>query len=729
MIVQLAKQRIHRLFKAYEVAEDGSIINRSRTLVVRIPKNAIGVALIGSVWKLSDKPKINRYKVNGFTIEEDFIDARNPQFLQPSGELLARWIAANIERVGEVKAKRLVRAIPDLDEVARSGDWHRISSVSGINIDTAKKIIELWPSQALYQAIRWLQESQLPIGLADRLTRVYGDEVIYKLTTDPFVLMSLGVSFETVLQIIENLNLTISDERKYAAIAERVTHSHCVDTGSTVISEEALIKGSEQHCKDLKLKVDGICKAAVSTGTLLPVETGYQALGYAIQEAAVAKFLSKCHNRPSGAGSLLASWEKCVTKETIEQSISDFEKTLPFQMTFEQRSAVSGVLESPVAVISGGAGTGKTTILLAVLSVYESLSSGMAVMQVALSGRAALRMAEATGREAMTIAKLIANYAGDNKPDMPAHCLLVVDEASMVDLLSAYRLIGLLPYATRIILVGDVAQLPPVGAGLVFHSAMLSNLPVFELTQVKRQGQDSGIHKLATAIRHSNYDDSLLISPVGDVFYSADASETSIIDAYFGAGGPDNAIVLTPTRKGPLGVKAINRLIQSSFDDDQPLTLHYQDPAYGWISWVTASDCQLRLGDQVMVTANDYDEDIRNGDLGMITDVYSESQDGAYGVVCIGGRDIQINQALLDKLDLGYAITIHKSQGSQWPSCLLLLPAYAKQMLDQTLLYTAVTRASKNLIVMGDKSLIDRAVERGSSVYERTTNLLSRLTT
>ena len=336
-------------------------------------------------------------------------------------------------------------------------------------------------------------------------------------------------------------------------------------------------------------------------------------------------------------------------------------------------------------------------------------------------------MAEATGRESMTIAKLIANHAGDEKPDLPEHMLLVVDESSMVDLLSTYRLVGLLPYSTRIILVGDVAQIPPVGAGLVFHNAMLSDLPVFELTKVKRQGQDSGIHKLATGIREDAYDDSMLSPKADDVFYTADTSDGLILDAYLQGGDPQQTIVLTPTRKGPLGVKAINTLIQSSFDDESPPILRYKDQAYGWIKWVTASDSELRLGDQVMVTANDYEEDIRNGDLGTITAVYDEPKDGSFGVVTIDGRNIEINQAVLEKLELGYAITIHKSQGSQWNTCILLLPSYVKKMLDKTLLYTAVTRPSKDLIIMGDKSLIDSAIKRGSSVHERKTNLLARL--
>lgn len=404
--------------------------------------------------------------------------------------------------------------------------------------------------------------------------------------------------------------------------------------------------------------------------------------------------------------------EADVTEKTIYEALTEFESTLPFKMTAEQREAVVGCVQSPVSVISGDAGKCKTTILLALLSIYNRLSSGLAQFQVALSGRAAQRMSESTGREAMTIAKLISNHIGDNKKPMPDHLLLVVDEASMVDLVSAYKLVGVHPYATRIVLVGDVAQLPPVGSGLIFHAAMDSDLPVFELTQVKRQGQDSGINLLATAVRISQFEDKLLNSLSGDITFINTSDTDDIVSTYHANSGADCCIVLTPPRKGSLGVDSINLLIQESFNSSNET--HYMDEFRGLIPWITRKGSTLCLGDQVMVTANDYEADIRNGDLGSIYEVFEEPRDDGYGVLQIEGKNIPITLKVLQNLDLGYGITIHKSLGSRWNTCILLLPSYAKHMIDQTLLYTAITRAAKKLIIIGDKSLINAAINRCS---------------
>lgn len=729
MIIQIAKARPYNHFSAYEVATDGTYINRNRTLVVKLPDYCASAAGLGTVWRVLGPVKSREYQRDGFKIREDLIKPKKPKILRPNGELLATWISDNVAGVGITKARRLVRAYSseELNHIAETEDIEALSSVNGISPNTARLIVDEWTTEAIWAALEFLQESRLPMGVAKRLARVYGDEVESKLRTDPFVLTAFGVSFEDVLGIVGKLSVAVSDESLLAAIAERVALAYGNETGSTVVPEKILIEQAKTVCQEVSVPLERIVESALEKGTFVPAESGYQLVGSAIQEASVAKFLAQCAGREAGVGSSFAKWECSLTDEVIEHALCNFEQSLPFAMTADQRAAISGVVRSNVAVISGGAGTGKSTILLAALAVYEAVSSSMPIFLVALSGRAAQRMAEATGGDAMTIARLIANHLDDKKPDLPNHLLLVVDEASMVDLLSAYRLIGILPYATRIILVGDVAQLPPVGAGHVFHCAMQSDLPAFELKQLKRQGEDSGIHRIATGIRNSEYSDSMLSSPKNDVIYTSGVRESAIISAYLNGGGPEQAVILTPTLKGPLGVKAVNKLIQSHFDKDRPQVVHYVDSDYGWVRWLTSSDSELRLGDQVMVTVNDYEEDIRSGDVGTITEVYDEPRDGCYGVVNFDGRDLELNQAVLEKLELGYAITIHNSQGAQWPTCLLLLPHYAKHMLDQTLLYTAVTRPSEKLVIIGDKLLIQSAIERGSRVYERTTNLLSRL--
>lgn len=720
--VQIAKIRPKGVRTAWEIAEDGSIIRRMTTLCLVFPEKCRDAAEVGTVWKVAGGTRNHRFKAGNQDITERYMKVKEAEFLRPSGELLARWIAANIEGVGEVKAKRLVRQYPDLDSRVRQRDVEALTSVAGVSTQAAQAIIDKWPSESFYAALEWLQGSKLPLSLAQALARVY-DDPVKTISDDPLILTAFGVSFDDTLKLIKRMKLDVTKSRIKSAIAEQIATQYCFSTGSTVIPECELSERSKLLCKGLELDSNCVADAAIKHGSLLQVEGGFQSLGAAIQERTVGRFLEKCHQRPQGSGSLLAVWENDLTNDKIESALQSFESTLPFNMTSEQREAVVGAVKSSVSIISGGAGTGKTTILLAMLAVYEKLSSGMAIHQLALSGRAAKRMEESTGRSAQTIAKFISDQLGEKKPDVEEHILLVVDEASMVDLVSAYRVVGLLPYATRIVMVGDVSQLPPVGGGLIFHAAMNSALPVFELTQVKRQGEQSGIHQLATSIRTGKLDTNLLNSSTGDTRYLPESTHVALVSEYKKTKEAADCIVLTPTRKGPLGVEEINKLIQAQYDEYAPNELHHKHPCYGWIPWVTHSGAKLRLGDRIMVTRNDYDADIRNGDLGEIVEVYDSPHMGEYGVMNIDGNHIDITDDTIENIDLGYAITIHKSQGSQWPKCILMLPSYASRMTDQSLLYTAVTRPTSELVMMGDSSLIQSAIDMGNSATKRITNI------
>jgi len=727
VIVQVSKRRPFNKATVYEVNEDGTIKPREKTLVVEFSREAFSVADAGSVWSIKGKCKNISFAINGCVVSEDLIKAVEARLQRPSGELLARWITRNIKGVGDVKARRLVRAIDDLDAVVRGNDLEVISNVAGFSNELASNLIKGWLPPKYYEVITWLQSAGVEMAIADRITKIYGDEALERITGDPFILTSFGIGFDRINTIIKELSLSIADEAFLAAIAERVATDYGHATGSTAISEEMLISGSTTHCKALGLQPKNVVKSAIGRGVLVPAGRDFQLIGSAIQEATVGEFLRSASARDPGAGSLLAGWEKDLTQNAIRASIAQFERTLPFEMTNEQKDAVIGVISSPAAAISGGAGTGKTTIILAVLAAYRILNQGLPIYQVALSGRAAQRMAEATGREATTIAKFLANHAGSDKPSLPEHLLLVIDEASMVDLLSMYKLCRTLPKATRIIFVGDVAQLPPVGAGLVFHALENSSVPSFHLSQVKRQSAQSGIHHLATNIRLAKSESAFLLDPPDDICVIRETTEQALIDTFNACGGAEHSIFLTPTRNGKLGVDAVNKLIQSSFDNLELPEIRYDDDVHGLTKWLTRARRPIRLHDQVIVTKNDYDEDIRNGDLGRIVKVFDRPDNGVYGVIEIDGILKNINNAVLEKLELGYAITIHKSQGSQWPTCVLLLDQIATKMLDQTLLYTAVTRPSESLVIMGDIALIESAVKKGSSAQHRNVNILERL--
>ncbi|MCB4438266.1 ATP-dependent RecD-like DNA helicase [Alteromonas sp. McT4-15] len=729
-IFQVKKRRQFGYATVDLINQNGSIRKRDKTIVVRFPKGAVEAAQVGSLWQISGKERLSSFVVNDIHVTEYNVDADEIKYLRPSGQILARWISSNIKGVGSVIANRLVR-LKDLNTLVKTRNREALLSVAGMSKDRVEALFDKWPDDGLYETIEWLESHSLPLDLGNKLVNIFGALAIDRIKEHPFFLMAMGVSFNKTMEICQMLGLDMDDQTVQSGVAQHVAVTYSSRTKSTLIEQQTLV---DESSKVLGIQApNNIGNVAVDNRLLVSVGGAYQVWGTALMEASVAKFLFDAHTRLPGTLALLAGWEKYLTRESVASALHEHQLTLGFKLTKEQTEAIIGAVMSPVASISGGAGTGKTTILNAICAVYECLSEGLEYFQVALSGRAAQRMSESTGRPAQTIAKFISEHVGEGKPELPPHLLLVIDEASMVDLLSMYKLIGILPQATRILFVGDTSQLPPVGGGLVFHALAGTNIPMFNLTQVKRQSDQSPIYHFALSVRNNCLTmppptrQTLGESAACSIDQSANIER--IIQLWREAGGIENCIVLSPVRKGALGVVNLNKAIQTHLGSERP-ALNYKDPQKGWIPWITSDGVSLLEGDAVLVTANNYDDnaDVRNGDLGILSEVYSQvGSDGALGILKIGDQEIPITFELLEKLSLGYAITVHKSQGSQWPTCLVVIPHEARQMLDQTLLYTACTRPSDRLVILGSSDAIDAAMRKGSLALKRRTFLKERL--
>jgi exodeoxyribonuclease V alpha subunit len=727
--VQVESERRFGYAMVSMLNKDGSRAKRAEPLVVLFPEEVRELAVKGSVWRVSGKERASSFTVGDYTRYETVIDAEKTEFVRPSGLLLARWISANVQSIGPIIANRLVRQ-RNLEKWVAEGDVKSLMTVADMSEKRANHLIEQWPKPEFFDTIEWLHRLDLPVGLAGKLTSIFGETTIQTLEDNPFLLLSVGVGYEKVMTLAENLGIPRTDHRVLGGAALHVAVEHSVKTGSTVIRPDRLkaevqsLVGltSELHPGDL----------AVQQKLMTMTPDGYQVWGFGLMEASVAKFIIDAHKREPGEGSVLAGWEQTVTYEAVSDALRKYEVTLPFRLTNEQAKAVIGAVCAPVAGISGGAGTGKTTILRAIMGVYKRLSSGLVYFPVALSGRAAKQITESTKLPAQTIAKLIYDHLGPNRPDLPEHVLIIIDEASTADLLSFYRLVGLLPAATRILFVGDTGQLPPVGPGLIFHSLVSSGIPFFELTQVMRQAEDSGIHAFTSAARASQCimpsDAGQTLAVSADCCFMDTPSLTQLTDFWNDAGGINFSIILTPVYKGDWGVDALNQHFQSVVGSDR-LVVHYVDYVRGWIPWITASSqSKLRLGDPVLVTRNLYDEriDVRNGDLGKITAVYDEpASDDSLGEVLVNGIQVPLSIDLLRYLELGYAITIHKSQGSQWPTVFAVVPDYAD--LDATLIYTAATRPAERLILVGSPDTLAKGIKRGNAATKRLVGLEHRI--
>ncbi|CUK00997.1 Exodeoxyribonuclease V alpha chain [Shimia thalassica] len=724
MLVQIHKARLNGLLSAKRLSDEGFIIHSSKGLSVRFPRAVKDVATPGNVWRISGPQNEASFEVNGYTVTEDRIDVDEAELIKPNTSLIETWLQKNIDGIGEVKAGRLARN-PNLLDLIENEDFDALLDL-GIPSNAARQILKTFPRDEMLEAINWLAEKNFPARIAHSLSGMWKDKTVEYLEADPFVLLQFGVPFNKCCEVAESIGISRTSNVYQAAQVRDIVQKYTRKTGSTAIPVSTFHAEANRR----RLNPQAILKSAADRRVLAQTPAGLQLEGPFLLEHFVAHTLKSAFNRPNGAGSLLAGWETALSDREISVFLTRFEAGISFELTSEQRQAVIGAVKSKVCAMSGGAGTGKTTILNAVLSIIDKVSLGSEVVQLALSGRAASRMSEATNRPAHTISKYIIELKRMAPERRPDQLIVVIDEASMVDIVSMYNLMSLLPSATRYIFVGDVEQLPPVGMGLVFHAIMESDIPRFHLRAVKRQGEDSGIHRFATAVRNSETTCRLPTfaeSPKADCVILGTTDPTTIKELFENLGGRDDCIVLCPTDMGIDGVTNINKVIQAGYGSCRR-GIQYPDEDGNLQHFVTDKGSRLHEGDAILVTKNDYALGLRNGFLGTISRAYDEPLDGSHGLAIIDGDEIQLTDEVISKLELGFAITIHKSQGSQWENVILALPASraVERMLDKTLLYTGATRARQNLVVCcPDQEIIQRAIERGSLASTRTVNLLN----
>lgn len=701
----------------------GSVIPQDYPIVVKFPFHLTDCVTDGSVWEVDGTWDFRTYLAKaGKEITEKICILSVAKPICPEGQALAVWIEKNITGIGEATAIKLTRGIKDLNSVVLAGDIDTLLRIDGMSASKAHALMMGWPEPEIYDSICFLNNCGLPPRLADPITKIYGRNTEKLIREDPYILVPLGIPFAEVENIITKLGITVSTESRESALAEDIVHTRSMN-GSTVVS----LKYIKQKALSMGYEVsDNVAEYAVKLGTLISVGDGYQTIGMARMEAVVGHSISEFLDRSKEHGTHLAEWEKLLTDTEVSRKLTHYESAeLGFRLTSEQRSAVIGSALSPVSCISGGAGVGKTTIIKAIIGVYQAFEpNGLEIKLMAISGRAAMRMKKSTGLPAVTISKFIYDNIRRSKKsnEKSDQYLIVIDEASMVDLHSMYQLICILPTATRIIFIGDTAQLPPVGCGLVFHEIIKTRVPTYHLTAVKRQNEYSGIHKLATYIRKGEATLALsCLAGLNDVIHHTSPTLEFIYSVWESEGGAKRSIILTPTNIGHLGVDNINSYIQKQVGLNRQ-RLHHMDKDGVKLPW-RIKGRYLHINDQVMVTENDYAKGIRNGELATITQIFDDCSDGVYGVMELDGQTIEIDDNVISKLDLGYAVTIHKSQGSQWDTVILVLSDGGVFMTDRSLLYTAVTRPEKKLFLFGDKNLINSAIKSGNLADKRIVGL------
>ena len=406
----------------------------------------------------------------------------------------------------------------------------------------------------------------------------------------------------------------------------------------------------------------------------------------------------------------------------LDDSISVEERVLRFRLAPVQREAVKMGLTSKLCVITGGPGTGKTSVQRALLDLYKKRFPAARIVCCAPTGKAARRMEQSTGVPSATVHRvlgLIANEDGQyGDPETLDADLVLVDEVSMLDVYLAEKLFRSIPATARLILVGDSDQLPSVGPGAVLKEIIASGrVPVVRLDQVFRQKNGSRIAANAKLIRHGNL--SLEYGPDFEFYDSTDMSVSAeIIESLYlqetARCGIDNVVLLSPYRqKTETGANALNQRLQGKVN---PPSDGKMDAVHG--------QRRFRTGDKVMQIKNC--EDINNGDVGYITSITGTQTESVVRIDFGDGRLVDYENADLDMLDLGYACTVHKSQGSEYKSVIINLQCAHSVMLVRPLIYTAITRAKEKVLIVGERRALCTAIRR-IDTEQRGTKLAQRI--
>ena len=590
-------------------------------------------------------------------------------------------------------------------------DIKRLYEVPGIGQKRVEKIAESWEKQKdIKNVMLFLQGYGVSTAYAAKIYRQYGKESIDTVKTNPYKLADdiWGIGFKTADTIASKMGYEKNDLRRLKS-GVTYTLSHMAEEGNVYAEEDQLVKSAIELLDADEAPVrQAISEMLQSEDLIADAEAIYMPPFY-YAEVGTANRLNKLLDCVEG--SLF----------NIIPDISVISKQTGVEYDEVQAEAILEAVSSKVMVLTGGPGTGKTTTTQGIIAALKAM--GLRILLAAPTGRAAKRMSEATGMEAKTIHRLLEYNPQDGykrNDDNPLEGdALIVDECSMIDLLLMNNLMKAIPAGMRLVLVGDIDQLPSVGAGNVLRDIIDSKrIPVIRLTRIFRQAQESRIVMSAHAINKGVFPDTSNGKHTDFFFIQQDDPEQAVDtivklvkerlpNAYK---RPTSDIqVLTPMQRGVVGAANLNMALQTVLNPGQ-------------VS-LNRSGYSFRQGDRVMQLRNNYDKEVFNGDLGYIERVDMEDRTL---FVCFDGRTVEYDVSELDELTLAYATTIHKSQGSEYPIVVIPVLMTHYVMLQRNLIYTGITRAKKICVLVGTKKALSFAI-RNLSVLKRNTKLKERL--
>lgn len=590
-------------------------------------------------------------------------------------------------------------------------DIERLYEVPGIGKKRVEKIRESWEKQKdIKNVMLFLQQYGVSTAYAAKIYRKYGKESIDQVKENPYRLADdiWGIGFKTADGIAGKMGYGKNDLRRCRS-GIQYTLNELADEGHVYAVEEQLIEAAGKLLEaDREPIVQAMAGMIASEDLIREQEAIYLPPFYHSERGTARRLLALMTSRSS------ALFEGNIDIQAIE-------KATGVGYDDVQVAAIRQAVRSRVMVLTGGPGTGKTTTTQGIIAAYRA--AGLRVLLAAPTGRASKRMSEATGMEAKTIHRLLEFNPQDGykrNDDNPLEGdVLIVDECSMIDIILMYNLMKAIPVQMRLILVGDIDQLPSVGAGNVLRDIIDSGqVPVIRLTRIFRQAQSSRIVMSAHAINQGRYPDTSNGKDTDFFFIRKDDPEQvaeeivklvkhRLPKAY---NQPlSNIQVLTPMQRSVVGAGNLNMLLQQALNTS---TLG-----------ISRGGINYKLGDRVMQIRNNYDKNVFNGDIGIIEKVNMEDR-----TLCIrfDGSLVEYEASELDEVTLAYATTIHKSQGSEYPIVVIPVLMTHFVMLQRNLIYTGITRAKKICVLIGQPKALAYAI-RNLTVNKRNTKLKERL--
>ncbi|GAB6035921.1 ATP-dependent RecD-like DNA helicase [Fundidesulfovibrio butyratiphilus] len=656
----------------------------------------------------------------GRQFQVDFFEQRLPASLMG----IKRYLESKqIKGVGPVLAGRLLEAFGDKVLEIFDEDPDRLLEVRGVTQKKLAVMMESWNGQREVRGLMlFLQTHEIPTTFAHRIFKHYGAGAVAKIRENPYTLAYdiQGVGFKSADAMALKLGFAPDcRERLEAAIVYGLfsvsDQGHMFSPRDALLDRvSSMLGGVEPHLlSDALQELEMKKRVRVEDLPQQGVEGAVYLSHFYKWEREIAERIYALATHPAAAA-----------KGVVEKMLPEFEREMGIELSSQQHQAVVEACHGKVFVLTGGPGTGKTTITRAVAHALGKL--GFKVKLAAPTGRAAKRLSEATGLPAFTLHRLLQYSAGGgfahNEENKLKADALVVDEASMLDAQLCLSLLRALPLTCRLVLVGDVNQLPSVGPGNVLGDLLDSQaVDHARLTRIYRQAMESMIVVNAHRINQGQFPaQSRKAPPAADFFWvecdNPQEVQTRIVDlvarripATYGLDPLRDIQVLTPMHKGEVGTQALNELLRDRLNPSGKELVRGKN--------------RFRQGDRVLQTKNNYEKDIFNGDLGWVTDVDPKAGEL---VVDFEGRGVLYETSELDELTLAYAVSVHKAQGSEYPAIVVPIVTQHFMMLKRNLIYTALTRARRLAVILGGAKAISIGL-RNVGASRRNTHLRYRL--